>query len=116
VKFCPRGGRVEVRLAPATDGVRVDVQDSGPGISPADHAIIFEKFRQVSDTLTGKPRGTGLGLPISRKIVEHFGGRLWVDSELGRGATFSFVLPLDGGARGEAETLPPTLERKEVGR
>jgi hypothetical protein len=65
--------------------------------------IIFEKFRQVSDTLTGKPRGTGLGLPISRKIVEHFGGRLWVESELGRGATFSFVLPLDAGARAGAE-------------
>ena len=56
----------------------------------------------MSDTLTGKPRGTGLGLPISRKIVEHFGGRLWVESELGHGATFSFVLPLDAGARAAA--------------
>jgi Na+/proline symporter/nitrogen-specific signal transduction histidine kinase len=117
VKFCPRGGRVEVRMAPAPEeGVRVDVQDSGPGISPADHEVIFEKFRQVSDTLTGKPRGTGLGLPISRKIVEHFGGRLWVESDLGQGATFSFVLPLDAGA--PAEDVAPTRapERKELGR
>ena len=117
VKFCPRGGRVEVRMAPAPEeGVRVDVQDSGPGISPADHEVIFEKFRQVSDTLTGKPRGTGLGLPISRKIVEHFGGRLWVESDLGQGATFSFVLPLDAGAPAEDVAPTPAPERKELGR
>jgi signal transduction histidine kinase len=85
---------VDVRLAATEDSIRVDVRDEGPGIAPADHETIFERFRQVSDTLTGKPRGTGLGLPISRRIVEHFGGRLGVESELGSGATFSFVLPL----------------------
>jgi Na+/proline symporter/nitrogen-specific signal transduction histidine kinase len=94
VKFSPPGGHVDVRLAATEDSIRVDVRDEGPGIAPADHETIFERFRQVSDTLTGKPRGTGLGLPISRRIVEHFGGRLWVESELGSGATFSFVLPL----------------------
>jgi signal transduction histidine kinase len=65
------------------------------GIAAADHEIIFEKFRQVGDTLTGKPQGTGLGLPISLRIVQHFGGRLWVASARGKGATFSFTLPLD---------------------
>jgi Na+/proline symporter/nitrogen-specific signal transduction histidine kinase len=74
--------------------VRVDVRDDGPGIDPEDQQIIFEKFRQGGDVLTDRPQGTGLGLPISRQIVEHLGGRLWVDSEPGRGSTFSFTLPV----------------------
>jgi Na+/proline symporter/signal transduction histidine kinase len=95
VKFSPPGdGRVEVRVGAVGGSLRVDVQDNGPGISSADHATVFEKFRQVADTAAGKPGGTGLGLPISKRIIEHFGGRLWVESELGGGATFSFVLPL----------------------
>jgi signal transduction histidine kinase len=99
VKVCrPGEGRVEIRLGVSKDFLRVDVQDNGPGISPADHHTVFEKFRQVGDTLTGKPKGTGLGLPISRRIIEHFGGRLWVESELGKGATFSFILPLEVSA------------------
>ncbi len=99
VKFCAPGeGRVEVRIAPADEGVRVDVRDNGPGIAPADQETIFERFRRVGDTVGRAPAGSGLGLPISRRIVEHFGGRLWVESEVGRGATFSFVVPLDGGA------------------
>jgi Na+/proline symporter/signal transduction histidine kinase len=94
VKVCkPGSGRVEVRLSTEKAFLRVDVQDNGPGIRRADHEIVFEKFRQVGDTLQGKA-GTGLGLPISRRIIEHFGGRLWVESNLGEGATFSFVLPL----------------------
>ena len=100
VKFSPaRDGRVELRVSATASALRVDVQDNGPGISPADHATVFEKFRQVGDTLTGQARGTGLGLPISKRIVEHLGGRLWVESELGKGATFSFVLPLEPPSR-----------------
>jgi signal transduction histidine kinase len=57
------------------DGLEVSVVDNGPGIRPEDQQLIFEKFRQVGDTMTAKPSGTGLGLPISRRIVEHFGGR-----------------------------------------
>jgi Na+/proline symporter/signal transduction histidine kinase len=74
--------------------VRVDVCDDGPGIDPKDQQVIFEKFRQGGDVLTDRPQGTGLGLPISRQIVEHLGGALWVDSEPGRGSTFSFTLPV----------------------
>jgi len=96
VKFCEAGqGRVKVGLYLAAGAVRVDGADNGPGISPAEQGTIFEKFRQGGDTMTAKPQGTGLGLPISRQIIEHFGGRLWVESSLGKGATFSFTLPLE---------------------
>ncbi|HSF48758.1 MAG TPA: sensor histidine kinase [Burkholderiales bacterium] len=95
VKFCKEHtGKVEVSMEVDTDWLRVDVRDNGPGISKANQDAIFEKFRQVGDTLTGKPQGTGLGLPISRQIIDHFGGRLWVESEPGHGALFSFTLPL----------------------
>jgi signal transduction histidine kinase len=95
VKFCDRGrGRVVVRLAEDAGCLRVDVTDNGPGISYKDQKIIFEKFRQAGDALTAKPRGTGLGLHISCRIIEHFGGRIWVSSSPGEGATFSFTLPL----------------------
>jgi signal transduction histidine kinase len=100
VKFVsPGSGQVLVRLESGADALRVDVQDNGPGIRREDQQLIFEKFRQGGGSaLTDKPQGTGLGLPISRQIVEHFGGRLWVESEPGRGATFSFTLPLRAAA------------------
>jgi signal transduction histidine kinase len=68
--------------------------DNGPGIGIENQQVIFEKFRQAGNTMTDKPHGTGLGLPISRQIIEHFGGRLWVESAPGEGATFIFELPV----------------------
>jgi signal transduction histidine kinase len=95
VKFCaPGSGRVRVTALRRGGVVRVDVSDNGPGISAEDQAVIFEKFRQGDDTRTNRPPGTGLGLPISRQIVEHLGGQLWVASTPGAGATFSFELPV----------------------
>ncbi|MGZ5596355.1 MAG: ATP-binding protein [Usitatibacter sp.] len=95
VKFSPPGtGRVVVRAEAEGTSVRVDVEDNGAGIGREHQAEIFEKFRQVGDTLTQKPAGTGLGLAICRQIVARLGGRLWVESELGRGSVFSFTLPL----------------------
>jgi Na+/proline symporter/signal transduction histidine kinase len=94
-KFCARdGGRVGVALTEQGDCLQVEVRDNGPGISAEDHAAIFDKFRQGGDTLTGKPQGTGLGLHISRQIVEHFGGKIWAESRPGEGACFYFTLPI----------------------
>ena len=96
-KFCvPGEGRVYVTLSHAATTLRVDVTDNGVGISVEDQAVIFDKFRQVGDTLTQKPKGSGLGLAISRQIIDHLGGRLWVVSTPGKGATFSFTLPVRG--------------------
>jgi Na+/proline symporter/signal transduction histidine kinase len=96
VKFVPAGlGKVKVGAGRTAHEVRVAVADNGPGIRPEDREVIFEKFRQGGqDVLTDKPQGTGLGLPISRQIIEYFGGRLWLESPAAGGATFVFTLPL----------------------
>ncbi|MEO5372865.1 MAG: sensor histidine kinase [Alphaproteobacteria bacterium] len=97
-KFVPsEGGRIAVDLRDLGDVVRVSVTDNGPGIRREEQDIIFEKFRQAGST-TGNPGGTGLGLAICRRIVEHLGGSLWVESEPGEGSTFSFVVPVAGEA------------------
>ena len=73
----------------------VSITDTGIGIAPEDYAAVFEQFKQVgTDTLTDKPKGTGLGLPICKEIIEHHGGRIWLESQIGKGSTFSFALPL----------------------
>jgi len=94
VKFCREGeGRVEVRVSEEAQQLRVEVEDDGAGIRADHQALIFEKFRQVGDTLTDKPAGTGLGLAICREIVSRLGGRLWVVSSPGAGSVFSFTIP-----------------------
>jgi PAS domain S-box-containing protein len=99
IKFTPEGGTITVgtRIESAEEKpamVVVSITDTGIGIAPENHALVFEKFKQVGDTLTNKPKGTGLGLPICKEIVEHYGGRIWVESTLGKGSTFSFSLPI----------------------
>ena len=87
-------GAVTCRVDEVDREVVVRVIDTGLGISEADRGRVFEQFTQVGDTLTNKPSGTGLGLPISKEIVEHHGGRIWVESEPGQGSTFAFSLPI----------------------
>ena len=92
-KFIPHpGGKVDVYITDQPEGVTVAVQDNGKGIAKHEQEQVFEKFRQAGE-FSDRPQGTGLGLPISRQIVEHFGGRMWLESELGAGARFSFFLP-----------------------
>jgi hypothetical protein len=111
VKFCDRqAGQITIALRELTGALQVDVADNGPGIPRQQQDLIFEKFRQGGDSLTEKPQGTGLGLPISRQIVTHLGGRLWVQSEPGRGATFSFTVPLARTAAGVTADLSPELK------
>jgi signal transduction histidine kinase/CheY-like chemotaxis protein len=76
------------------ENIIVSIIDTGMGISSDDHHKVFDKFKQVGDTLTDKPKGTGLGLPICKEIIEFHGGRIWVESEIGKGSTFSFTLPV----------------------
>jgi signal transduction histidine kinase len=93
VKFTPAGGTVDVTAAQANGEVRVSVADTGPGIAPEDHERIFEEFQQT-ETGIEQREGTGLGLALSKRLVELHGGRIWVDGELGEGSTFVFTLPL----------------------
>lgn len=98
----PRGGGEEGRERGESRGaVLVAVEDTGPGIAPENQQLVFEKFRQVADAATGKPAGTGLGLTISREIVERHGGRIGVRSAPGQGSRFTVALP-ECGAQGEA--------------
>ena len=93
-KFSPQGhGEIQIEFAFLAEHVRIDVRDNGPGIHKRDQEFIFDRFRRVKDSDAGKSQGTGLGLYISRTIVERFGGQLWVESAPGQGACFSFTLP-----------------------
>ena len=93
IKFTPEGGRIGVTAVPRDASVEVSVSDTGIGIAPEDQEKVFEEFRQVG-TADKKAEGTGLGLALSRKFVELHGGRIWVTSEIGRGSTFTFTLPV----------------------
>jgi signal transduction histidine kinase/CheY-like chemotaxis protein len=106
VKFTD-AGTIICRAARRSADLVISVVDTGMGIAAADQPKVFERFKQVGDTLTDKPKGTGLGLPICREIVEHHGGRIWVESALGRGSTFSFTLPV---AAEKGSGVPAPLE------
>jgi signal transduction histidine kinase len=93
VKFTPEGGRIGINARQADGSVEISVSDTGIGISPEDQAKIFEEFRQVGSDYAHKTEGTGLGLTLAKKFVELHGGKIWVESEVGKGSTFSFTLP-----------------------
>jgi len=94
VKFTDAGS-VTCTSSHNNNEVIVSITDTGIGIAKEDFGAVFEQFKQVGgDTLTDKPKGTGLGLPICKEIIEHHGGRIWLESEVGKGSKFSFALPL----------------------
>jgi signal transduction histidine kinase len=93
VKFTPEGGRIGVKAALADGVVEISISDTGIGIAPEDQEAIFEEFRQVGSDEARKREGTGLGLTLTKKFVEMHGGRIWVESEVGKGSTFRFTLP-----------------------
>jgi len=94
VKFTPDGGRVELDARVNGSSVEVSVKDTGVGIAPEDQQAVFEEFRQVGHHYTIKHEGTGLGLALTRRFVELHGGKISLESELGKGSTFTFTLPL----------------------
>ena len=101
VKFCnPDRGMIVVRLRAVNDQLRVEVQDNGIGIKPEDQTRIFEPFLQIKNPTLGRPAGTGIGLTITKNIIDFHHGRIWVDSEPGKGTMFSFELPANPAASG----------------
>ncbi|HKC90432.1 MAG TPA: ATP-binding protein, partial [Candidatus Limnocylindria bacterium] len=96
--------------ATAAEGwLTVSVADTGVGISPEAQAYVFDEFRQADSSTTRRYGGTGLGLAISKRLVTLHGGRIWVDSDVGRGSTFHFTLPIRVRAGGETVVLARTV-------
>jgi PAS domain S-box-containing protein len=110
VKFTPKGGQVGIRAQMVDHAVEVAVWDTGVGIAPEDQQHIFAAFQQVQQARAGKSEGTGLGLTLTRQMIELHGGRIWVDSTPGQGSTFTFTLPLTGVA---ADPELPALRSDE---
>jgi signal transduction histidine kinase len=94
IKYTGDGGSVRVSLKPAVEGLVFEVSDTGIGIAPVDQPRLFEKFFRVGQREAKKEHGTGLGLAIVKSIAERHRGRVWVESQLGKGSTFSMLLPL----------------------
>ncbi len=125
IKFSHEGGEIRI-LAEAVEGgrsgdpctwVKVSVTDQGIGIDEKDFETIFDKFRQVTtDTMKAKPQGTGLGLHICKDIILHYGGKIWVESEKGKGSTFCFTLPVATATALPAHEDPPSVEQPEPSR
>ncbi len=107
VKFTPEGGSVGIAAMQYGDCVQIDVWDTGIGMSPEDCAKLFQPFLQLDTTRTKKYEGTGLGLNISKKFVELHGGRIWVESTLGKGTRFRFTLPRRSGDGTKHDRLVP---------
>ena len=96
IKFTPDGGRIEVGAKRLSGVIEVSVSDTGVGIAPEDQEVVFEEFKQVG-TADRKVEGTGLGLALSRKFIELHGGKIWLNSHIGAGSTFTFTIPLRRG-------------------
>lgn len=99
IKFTPDGGRIWIRMSlrgESGDELLVEVGDTGRGIAPENHELVFREFAQVDASPSRPHHGTGLGLAIARKFVELHNGRIWVESEIARGSRFFFTLPLSG--------------------
>ncbi len=93
IKFTPEGGKVDVSAKPANEMVQISVQDTGIGIAKEDYEKVFEEFKQIDSSYSKQYQGTGLGLPLTRKLVELHEGKIWLESELGKGSTFTFTIP-----------------------
>ena len=120
IKFSMDGGEICIRGAAvnakdpgeASEWIRVSVSDQGIGIPEQDRENIFDKFHQIPTVRSkDKPKGTGLGLPICKEVISHYGGRIWVESQEGQGSTFFFTLPVERAPEEPAEQDPAAASR-----
>jgi len=109
IKFTPEGGAVRVSATESLSHLLISVSDTGIGIAPEDQERIFGAFQQVGSSSLKRGEGTGLGLTLTKRLVELHGGRIWVESEVGKGSTFTFTLPLRGLAKEQAIARPQPL-------
>jgi signal transduction histidine kinase len=93
IKFTDEG-EVAIKATTADGSFTVAVRDTGPGIAASDQGKIFEEFQQADSSITRKKGGTGLGLSIAKRIIEMHGGQIWVESDVGKGSTFAFTIPM----------------------
>jgi PAS domain S-box-containing protein len=107
VKFTPKDGSIEIRCYDEGTSVALSVTDTGIGIRPEDQAMVFEEFRQVEGSAGATQEGTGLGLAITRRLVEQQGGKIWLESDLGKGSRFTFTLPCGAAC---VEVASPVLQ------
>lgn len=110
LKYTPAGGKVTVRGCREGDALRLEVQDTGVGIAAEHLGKIFDKFVQVKHASDATPGSVGLGLAIAKDIVDYYGGRIWADSEPGKGSTFAFLLPL----RSASAAAPASLQGRDA--
>jgi len=115
VKFTPDGGKISVRTGRSAGLVEISVSDTGIGISPEDQQRIFEEFRQTKRKEPQEGEGTGLGLTLAKRFVELHGGRIWLESEVGRGSTFTFTLPMRSVVEKTVTTRDTTLDVQHKG-
>lgn len=113
VKFTPENGSIEVDCLARENSVQISVRDTGIGISEDDQAIIFQEFKQVDMSLSREHEGTGLGLALTKRLIEMHGGKLWVNSELGKGSVFSFILPIEPQVEVNLMEFPLPAEKIE---
>jgi len=112
-KFTSDGGKLKIEVARNNDWCQISVIDDGIGIREDDYERIFESFNQLTNPLVAEQGGTGLGLTIARQIIERHGGRIWVESEYGKGSRFSFTIPLAGNGSNEQEEKSLLVSRQK---
>jgi len=105
IKFTD-AGEVVIRADASNGTFNLLVRDTGPGISEADQAKLFQEFQQADNSITRKKGGTGLGLAISKRIIEMHGGKIWLESQLGRGSTFFVTLPVQAQEQAKPNMSP----------
>jgi signal transduction histidine kinase/CheY-like chemotaxis protein len=116
IKFTPDGGKISVYAKPSDSMVLISVTDTGIGIKPDDQETIFEEFYQVDSSYARQYQGTGLGLALTRKLVELHGGKIWVESEVGKGSKFTFTIPQRLEEAPAVEEIPAPTEPEEEGK